>query len=79
MALNAGLRWAILPKSIATLIVLSKPRANMVNYHDPATIAQEFGTHAFPQISGAWSLIYLSDFSIAVAVKLWHAIDGIFM
>jgi hypothetical protein len=51
----------------------------MVNYQDPATIAQEFGEYAFPSASEACSPIYQSALSTAVLVKLWHVVDGIFM
>ena len=33
----------------------------MVNYNDPATIAQDFGAYAFPSGSGTCSPIYLVD------------------
>ena len=59
----------------------SPPRDRMVNYSDPATIAQDFGACAFRRASRACtgSPIYWSVFSTATLVKLWHVMDGIFM
>jgi hypothetical protein len=51
----------------------------MVNYHDPATIAQEFGACPFPSRSSSCSPTKSLIFSTAALVKLWHVVDGIYM
>ena len=68
------------PKPVAllsTLIVLSKLRARMVNYKDPATMAQDYGACAIP--SGTYGSIYQLTSSTEALVKMWHLIDGVFM
>ena len=51
----------------------------MVNYHDPVTIAREFGAYAvLPSFSGLQPDLPVA-LSIAAVVKLWHVVDGIFM
>jgi len=51
----------------------------MVNYHDPVTIAREFGTCPFPSASELCSPIKPSVFPTVALVKLWHVVDGIYM
>ena len=51
----------------------------MVNYHDPATIAREFGVYAFLSRFRGQQQIYRPVFLTATLVKLWHVVDGIFM
>ena len=51
----------------------------MVNYHDPVTIAREYGAYAICRASVLCGPIYRLALSIAAVVKLWHVVDGIFM
>jgi hypothetical protein len=52
----------------------------MVNFHDPLTIAREFGEYAFAP--GRPPGNFPSPFSTAATaatVNLWHTMDGVFM
>jgi len=62
-----------------TLVVPSKLSARMVNYHNPITIAHEFGAYTLPSRSGPCRPTNWSVFSTAAVLKFLHVVNGIFM
>jgi hypothetical protein len=51
----------------------------MVNFKDPATIAQDYGAYAISLGSGTSGPIYQLIASTVAVVKLWHFMDGVLM
>jgi hypothetical protein len=50
----------------------------MVNFHDPAVVAQDYSAYAFAVVSGDRKPNDLVPL-IATFVKLWHTLDGVYL